>query len=473
MVVLADVARVVDVAHVQNHVLVAPRQREDVVVGGKRVVHTARQAVVGDLRRDHRVGRVGQVEDHDSVAPIRGPFARHCRVASVGRHLHVVHGARVDLDRIRLDDVGGIGHVPHETVAVGALGPGDRVVAPVHALEDPEVGGAHPLFPAVAVDLELLDHITGDDLEGGARGEGPGVGHHRVDARQVGDEAAAVHLRRRWRGDASVGGFVGVVPLDGDTGEELAAAVLHLGAEVDDVAGAGAGNAADDCQGASREGVDGEGGRACHAVDRGGDGGRAGGGSRDAPEAVDGRNAGRVAPPLDLGIGTFAAVCVLGPDPETNRGSREQTVVGERSDDHPRDGRPVDADRHPDHDRFACRSASTLNQGRDQRVVPRLQRGDDTLPHPHRRARAHQPHGRGVHLRAGAGHPRDLDLHFVAHAHGQLRRLGHELHDGVVIGLGSQRERGGGGQSGRDQGEESVTDAGHVGSFRAGGPNKP
>ena len=142
-----------------------PASAKTWLVGREGVVDTAGEPVVGDFRRDHRVRGIGKVEDHHAVAPVRRALAGHGRVAAVGRDLHVVDRARVDLDRVGLEDVAGIGHVPHEAVAVGALGPRERVVAPVPALEDPEVGGAHPLFAAVAVDLELLDHVAGDDLE--------------------------------------------------------------------------------------------------------------------------------------------------------------------------------------------------------------------------------------------------------------------------------------------------------------------
>jgi hypothetical protein len=82
VVVLADVARGVDVAHVEDDVLVAPAEREEVRLGREYVVDAAGEVLV--VRRgDDRVGRVRQVEHDDAVAPVRSAFERDDTVAAV------------------------------------------------------------------------------------------------------------------------------------------------------------------------------------------------------------------------------------------------------------------------------------------------------------------------------------------------------------------------------------------------------
>ena len=441
MVVFAHVPGVVDVGDVQDHVLVAACQREDVFVGGEGIVHAARQTVVGDFRGDFRMRGIRKVQDHYAVAPVGGPLASHGRVARVGRHLHVVDRTCIDLNRVRLDDAPGVGHVPDEAVAIGPLGPGERVIAAVAALEDPEVGRPDPLFPALALDLQLLDDVPGDDAERGARGQGPRVGDDRVDPRDIRDKTAAAHLCRCGRGHDPVRFLVGVGPLDGDAGEELAVRVAHFGAEVHDVAGAGAGDAADDLQGLAREGVGGHGGRAFHPVDRGGDGGRAGGDRRDAPEAVDGRDIGRPATPFHRRAGARAAVTVFGPGDQAHRGADQETRVRGGCDDDPRHGGPVDGDRHTERDGIAARRrALCRDEGRDERELPSREGGDGSLPHPHRQAGTDQPHPRCVHAGAGARDPGHRDLSLVTDPHGQLGWVRNQPHDRVV-GLGLERGR--------------------------------
>ncbi len=382
------------------------------------------------------------------TTPLRrfgGALAGHGGVTGVGRHLHVVDGAGVDLDRIGLDDVAGLGDVPDEAVAVGALGPGECVVAPVHALEDPEVGGADALLPPLAVDLELLDDVAQDDAEGGARGERPRVGDDGVDAGHVGDEAAAVHLCGCGRRDDPFRLLPGVGPLDGNAGEEAAVRAAHLGAEFDDVAGAGARHAAGDGEGGAGEGVGGEGERAVHAVDGGGDGGRAGGVGGDAPEAVDGGDAGGAAAPLRLGAGPGRAVGVFGAGAQPEGGAREEAVAGGGRDGYPGDGGPADRDGDAQRDGGGAGWGALLDQGRDEREFARREGGDGAVADAHAVAGTDKPYGGRLDADAGARDPGHRDRHFVSDPHGEFGGCGFELCNGVVQllgGAGICRQRG-------------------------------
>ena len=132
---------------------------------------------------------------------------------------------------------------------------------------------------------------------------------------------------------------------------------------------------------------------------------------------------------------------MLGASAQPNGGPREEAVVGGGEDDHPRDGGPVDPDRHPERDRFACRSAAFPDQRGHERVVALGQRRDDALPHPHRRSRPDQAHHRILHAGPGTRVARHRHPHLVAHPHVERVGTGHQSHDGVVLGLG--RERGG------------------------------
>jgi len=117
-----------------------------VATGITALLEDAGRPVVGHLGRDPGMGRLGQVQDDHPVPAVRRPFPGHGGVPAVGGHLHVVHGPGVHLDRIGLDDVARIGHVPDVPVPVGPLGPGQGVIPSVEALEDPGVRGADPLL---------------------------------------------------------------------------------------------------------------------------------------------------------------------------------------------------------------------------------------------------------------------------------------------------------------------------------------
>ena len=104
----------VDVLHVDDDVLRAARDREQVVVRREHVVHAAGQLLV-ERRRDLRVRRIRQVENHDAVDAVRRALAREHAVAAVGRDRDVVDRAGVDLDRVGLHDVVQVGDVEDDT----------------------------------------------------------------------------------------------------------------------------------------------------------------------------------------------------------------------------------------------------------------------------------------------------------------------------------------------------------------------
>ena len=138
MFVLAHVLGLRDVAHVDDHVLLATRDGEQVVVGGEYVMHATRELLI-ENRGDFRMRRNGQVENDDAIHPIRRAFARQHAVATIGRHGHVVDGTRIDLHRIGLDDVVHVGDVEHESVAVTTPRSDQGVVASVFPRPRPEI----------------------------------------------------------------------------------------------------------------------------------------------------------------------------------------------------------------------------------------------------------------------------------------------------------------------------------------------
>ena len=111
----------------------------DVPLVEEHVVDAARQLVV-EARQDLGVPRVGHVQDHETVAAVRGAFAGDDGDGPVGRHLHVVHGPGVHLHLRDALHVRGIGHVEEQRVPVGVPGAEGRVVAPVDPLPDPQIG---------------------------------------------------------------------------------------------------------------------------------------------------------------------------------------------------------------------------------------------------------------------------------------------------------------------------------------------
>ena len=117
------------------------------------------------------------------------------------------------------------------------------------------------------------------------------------------------------------------------------------------------------------------------------------------------------------GSGPRGAVGMLGASAQPHGGAREEAFVGGGRDDHPRDGGPIDSDRQPQRDRFACGSTALLDQRGDQLIVPRLERGDHALPHPHRRPRPHQPHHRVLDAGPRAGVAGNDDARLVPYPH--------------------------------------------------------
>ena len=83
VVVFADELGFVRVAHVDDHVLVASREREEVVVRGEHVVDPTGHPVRVERRRNDRMGRVGHVEDHDPVPAIGRALSGERSVAAV------------------------------------------------------------------------------------------------------------------------------------------------------------------------------------------------------------------------------------------------------------------------------------------------------------------------------------------------------------------------------------------------------
>ena len=238
--VLAHVLGLGDVTHVDDDVLGATRDREEIVVGGEDVVHAAGQFLV-EGRRDLGMRRYGEVEDHDAVHAVGRALAREHAVASVGRDRHVVDRAGVDLHRVGLDDVIHVGDVEHEGPAVAAPGAHEHVVPAVLAGPRPEVGGMGGVDVAAARDLDALPHVARIHLHrplcvGAAR-----LREQRVAARVVRGEPVVLHdarpARQSGRRDRVVGD-VGVAPGDRRVGDDGAVRPARGRLEMDHITGA-------------------------------------------------------------------------------------------------------------------------------------------------------------------------------------------------------------------------------------------
>ena len=316
------------------------------------------------LGRDDRVRGIGQVQNHHTVAAVGRPLTGQRGVASVGRDFHVVHRACIDLDGIGLDDVFRVRHIEDERVTIGLLGAHQSVVAPVNALEDPEVGAVDPLLAAPPHHLHRPHHFTLHGLEGAGRPQAPRPGHHGELARDVGHDAPALHLARRGGRDDSPGGHVGVAPLDGRVRDLVAIRVPNHGRERLHVPGAHrAFRATDNFEHSSDKLAHRVVDPAGHALEHGLDPDRTGRRPTHMTERVH-LGAVRIAgPPHKLHAGAFGAV-----------GVERNGLVGHRAalEDRPRtrhldahDGWPLHHDRH---DKAKRLTARTRPHGRDNNL---------------------------------------------------------------------------------------------------------
>ena len=226
VVVLAHILWVVDVAHVEDDILVAAGERKQVVVGRKRVMHSTCQSLIVH-RRDLRVGRVGKIQDHHAVAAVGSPLTRHRGIPRVWGHLDVVDRTSVDLNRVRLEDVARVRNVPHERMPVCHLGAGDGIIAPVEPLEHPEVRGAISRRAAQSNHVEALHHVSRHRPERLAVVERPGGSDHRVHAGHIGHELAIVHLTWSARRDDVQRRRVAMGPRDGNVVDDSAIGVPY------------------------------------------------------------------------------------------------------------------------------------------------------------------------------------------------------------------------------------------------------
>ena len=221
MVVFADVFGVVNIAHVENHIFVATRECKQVIVGGENVVDAAGQSVVV-LRRHFRMCGFRQVEDHHAVSPVRRALSRNCSVPSVRRDLHIVQRPGVHLNGVGLEDVAGIGNVPHKGVALCLARSGERVVAPIHTLEQPKITGVVRRLPAMAHHVHPLDNVSLHHRESAVGREGPGRCHHGVHAGYVGNDLTVVYLTGSAGSDDACGGLERQGPRDGNVVDDTA-----------------------------------------------------------------------------------------------------------------------------------------------------------------------------------------------------------------------------------------------------------
>ena len=236
--VLTHILRLVDVLHVDDDVLGTAGNREQVVVRGECVVHPAIQFLI-ERRRDFRMRRIGEIEDHHAVHPVRRALAGEYAVPPVRRHGHVVDRARIDLDRIGLDDVVQVRDVEDDGVSVTAPRPDEAVVAAILGRPRPEIRRVRRVDVAAARDRDALAHIARRHLNRLLRARTAGRSHQRVAARIVARETAELHDARA-AGDAVRGDRivrrVSVGPGDRRITDDAAVRLLGVRREVDNVA---------------------------------------------------------------------------------------------------------------------------------------------------------------------------------------------------------------------------------------------
>ena len=199
--------RVRRILGVQDVVAASRGERVDVVLGDEDVVDPAAELVV--VAGDHRdaVQRIADVEDHQAVLPVGGPLAADHAEHPVFGDLHVVHGPGVHPHRVDQGDRRGVGDVPEVGVAVGAVGAGDRVVAAVNALPDPEIRGAPVADGSLPDHFHVLADVPRHHRHRRAGGGREAVGDHRVGAGALRHEGAVlVHLPDGARSHDPVGG---------------------------------------------------------------------------------------------------------------------------------------------------------------------------------------------------------------------------------------------------------------------------
>ena len=108
VLVFADVLRMGDVLHVDDDVLLAARDREQIVVGGEHIVHAAREVLI-ERRCDFRMRGCRDVENHHAVDAVRRAFAAAAAHTAFGDTVTslIVHRR----SQSRSDDVVDIGDV--------------------------------------------------------------------------------------------------------------------------------------------------------------------------------------------------------------------------------------------------------------------------------------------------------------------------------------------------------------------------
>ena len=213
MLVFAHVLRLVNVLDVDDHVLLSAGNREQVIVGGEHVVHAAREFLI-ERSGDFRVRRRSQVEDDDAVHAVRCTFTRQYAVSAIGRNRHVVDGARVDLDRIRLHDVVHVRDVEHHAVSVAAPRAHQRIIAAILAGPRPQVRRGCCRNTAAPGHRNATDHVTRLDLEHFARHRVSRLRENRKASRIVRGKTAPINdAGAAWR-NGGVVGRVAVAPRD-------------------------------------------------------------------------------------------------------------------------------------------------------------------------------------------------------------------------------------------------------------------
>ncbi len=196
------------------------------------VVH-ARGEILGVAGEDPGVGRRADVQQDDPVPAVRRALPGDDRDLARLVDLHVVHDPGVDHDRVGDGRVARIGDVPgehHVAAGPGGVGAGIGVVAPVDALEHPQVRGRPSGHRAVPDDLHRAASRPGlrRQLHGGRAGAHGRRGQE--EPRALGDEPAVV-VHVGGLGHPAAGSGHG--PLDGDVAHRLAGRVPGDGGELD------------------------------------------------------------------------------------------------------------------------------------------------------------------------------------------------------------------------------------------------
>ena len=202
---------------VDNVVATTSAQGKNVALRDKNVVDSPGE-LVGEFRQDrYSFPRAADTKHDKAVSPIRGTFTTNdCNITVFG-HLHVVHRSRIDLHLLNLFDVRRIADVPNVGMPICPPRTGNRVVAVIGPLQNPQI--RRPAVDNLATTdyLNLAPYVATFDRDSPSRRMTPSSRDYCVGARTLGNEPSVFsNLCRCTSRDDGASGLAADRELDGD-----------------------------------------------------------------------------------------------------------------------------------------------------------------------------------------------------------------------------------------------------------------